>query len=228
MSVAAEEDASVRNLEAQLGYRFQDPGLLARALTHRSGGSEHNERLEFLGDAALGYAVSCLLFDLWPHASERDLTLMRASIVRNDALAAVAQEIDLGRQLRLGQGEKRAGARSRASILADALEAVFGALAQDGGPQACLAAAQRLFGKRLAAFDGTSEQDAKSRLQQFAQARRLALPRYRVERVEGSDHAPRYVVSCRLDELGLNAVAEGGSRRDAEQLAAREVLGVLP
>lgn len=228
MSVATAEEAALRDLETQLGYRFQDPSLLIRALTHRSGGSVHNERLEFLGDAALGYAVSCLLFELWPNASERDLTLMRASIVRNDALAAVAEQIDLGRQLRLGQGEKRAGARRNASILADALEAVFGALTQDGGQQACLAVAQRLFGERLAAFGGTSEQDAKSRLQQFAQARRLPLPRYRVERVEGSDHAPRYVVSCRLDDLGVNAVAAAGSRRDAEQLAALEVLGALP
>ena len=225
--MSAPARAGLDALEAQLGHRFQDRRLLERALTHRSVGRQHNERLEFLGDAALGYAISSFLFKAWPNASERDLTLMRTNLVRNDALAAVAREVGLGRLLRLGFGAARGGGRDNASILADALEAVFGALARDGGAEALLAAARRLFGARLAALGGAPEKDAKTRLQEFVQARRLPLPRYRVERVEGADHAPRYLVRCHLDQLGLDASASAGSRRDAEQLAAQAMLGAL-
>lgn len=212
-------------LEARLGYSFRERGLLRLALTHRSAGAAHNERLEFLGDAALGFAVASLLFETYPHAVARDLSLMRASLVKNDALAAVAREIGLGAGLTLGMGEKRTGARDASSILADAFEAVLGAVLRDGGADALRAVVTRCFGARLLALRGAPSKDAKTRLQELVQARGMPLPDYRVERVEGADHARRFVVRCRVRELDLQAAAAGGSRREAEQRAAEAVLG---
>lgn len=214
-------------LEARLGYSFRERGLLRLALTHRSAGAAHNERLEFLGDAALGYAVASLLFETYPHAVARDLSLMRASLVKNDALAAIAREIGLGAGLTLGMGEKRAGARDASSILADAFEAVLGAVLRDGGADALRAVVTRCFGARLLALRGAPAKDAKTRLQELVQARGMPLPDYQVERVEGADHARRFVVRCRVRELDLQAAAAGGSRREAEQRAAEAVLGRL-
>ena len=214
-------------LEARLGHTFQERALLRRALTHRSAGADHNERLEFLGDAALGCAIAGLLFEAHPGAVARDLSLMRASLVKNDTLAAIAREIDLGAALTLGMGEKRAGAREAPSILADAFEAVLGAVLRDGGADALRAVVSRCFGARLLALRGAPSKDAKTRLQELVQGRGMPLPDYRVERVEGADHARRFVVRCRVGALDLDAAAAGNSRREAEQRAAEAVLGRL-
>lgn len=214
-------------LEARLGYAFRERTLLRLALTHRSGGAEHNERLEFLGDAALGCVVASLLFEAYPQAAARDLSLMRASLVKNDTLAGIAREMDLGAALNLGAGERRTGARGNASILADAFEAVLGAVLRDGGAEALRAVVARCFRARLLALRGTPAKDAKTRLQELAQARGMPLPDYSVEGVEGADHARRFVVRCRLQALGVDAAAAGSSRREAEQRAAEAVLGRL-
>ncbi len=224
MSAGASSGRAMAALEARLGHAFRNRALLARALTHRSGGAGHNERLEFLGDAALGFEIGSQLFDAYPDAAERDLSLMRASLVRNDALAAIAAEIELGAALRLGSGEKRAGARRSASILANALEAVLGAVVRDGGVDALRPVVKRLFGARLAALGGHAPQDAKTKLQELVQARSIPLPDYLVERVEGADHARRFVVRCRVAQLDVDAAAAGNSRREAEQRAADAVL----
>ena len=211
-------------LERALGYAFRDRALLQRALTHRSAGVSHNERLEFLGDAALGYLVGRRLFDAFPDAREEELTLMRADLVRKDALAAVAREIALGEHLLLGSGERRSGVRDRTSVLADALEAVVGAATLDGGAEAGAAVVDALFGARIATFDGAPEKDAKTRLQETLQARGLTLPEYLVESDAGKPHARRYVVRCRVRELDAEATGAASSRREAEQAAARRVL----
>ena len=212
------------SLESALGYAFRDRALLEQALTHRSAGVSHNERLEFLGDAALGYLVGRRLFETFPDAREEELTLMRANLVRKDALAAVAREIALGEHLLLGSGERRSGVRERTSVLADALEAVVGAAALDGGMDAGTAVVDALFGARIEAFDGAPEKDAKTRLQEILQARGLTLPEYLVESDEGKAHARRYVVRCRVRELEVAATGTASSRREAEQAAARCVL----
>lgn len=211
-------------LERALGHAFRDRALLQRALTHRSGGLCHNERLEFLGDAALGYLVGRRLFETFPDAREEELTLMRADLVRKDALAGVAREIGLGEYLLLGSGERRSGVRDRTSVLADALEAVVGAAALDGGAEAGRAVVDALFGARIEAFDGAPEKDAKTRLQEILQARGLTLPEYTVESDEGKAHARRYVVRCRVKELDAEATGAASSRREAEQAAAGRVL----
>lgn len=211
-------------LQSALGYAFRDRSLLERALTHRSAGVCHNERLEFLGDAALGYLVARRLFETFPDAREEELTLMRADLVRKDALAAVARQIALGEHLLLGSGERRSGVRARTSVLADALEAVVGAAALDGGMGAGTAVVDALFGARIEAFDGAPEKDPKTRLQEILQARGLTLPEYMVESDAGKAHARRYVVRCRVRELDAEATGTASSRREAEQAAARRVL----
>ena len=211
-------------LEGALGYAFRDRALLQRALTHRSAGASHNERLEFLGDAMLGYLVARRLFDAFPDAREEDLTLMRAGLVRKHALAEVARDIALGDHLLLGSGERSSGVRDRASVLADALEAVVGAAALDGGIDAGTAIVDTLFGARIAAFDGPPPKDAKTRLQEIVQGRGMALPEYMVEDVGGKAHARRYVVRCCVDALEVAATGTASSRREAEQAAARGVL----
>lgn len=214
-------------LERVIGHTFADPDLLELALTHRSSGTLNNERLEFLGDAALGHVVSELLFRDFPRASESDLTLMRANLVRRSMLAAVARDIDLGTELRLGTGERRSGGHRRDSILADALEALFGAVLLDAGIDALRAVVERLFTVHLRDIDRAISKDAKTLLQEWLQARGLELPQYRVRGQSGDAHAPRFDVVCRVDAFALEAGADGGSRREAEQNAARSVLDEL-
>ena len=211
-------------LEAAIGHTFADRDLLVRALTHRSGGADNYERLEFLGDAVLGYVMARRLFENHPHASEQELTLMRASLVRKETLSEVARDIDIGRNLRLGTGERASALHNRPSALADALEALLGAVAMDGGVEAAATMVDRLFHDRLLDIDSAVLKDAKSELQELAQRRRMALPRYDVIRVEGADHAPRFVVRCSIDALELESTAEGRSRKEAETRAAMDVL----
>ena len=221
-------DPRLRTLEQRLAHRFDEPGLLARALTHRSAGPEHNERLEFLGDAVLALAVSALLFERFAGSDEGDLTRIRAHLVREDSLHRLALQLGLPEMLRLSEGEQRGGGAQRPSILADALEAVIGAVFLDGGYAAAHALVQRLLGELIESTEvqGWSK-DAKTELQEWLQARRIAVPAYRIVATRGQAHAQTFEVECAVATLGLAARGEGRSRRAAEQEAARRVLDQL-
>ncbi len=215
-------------LQLRLGYRFVDAGLLARALTHRSHGADHNERLEFLGDAVLSLAVSSLLFDRFGGSDEGDLTRVRAHLVREDSLHKLALQLELPDVLRLGEGEARGGGAQRASILADALEAVIGAVFLEGGFDAACALVHRLFGEIIQTTDVAGwAKDAKTELQEWLQARRLAVPVYRIAATRGQAHAQTFEVECAVAALNLTHRGEGRSRRTAEQEAARRMLDAL-
>lgn len=201
------------------------PELLARAVTHRSFGSDHNERLEFLGDAVLSLAVSGLLFERFAGSDEGDLTRVRAHLVREDSLHRVALVIGLPDVLRLSEGEARGGGAQRPSILADALEAIIGAVFLDGGFDAARALVQVLFGEVIATTDLESwAKDAKTELQEWLQARRLPVPAYSILATRGQAHAQTFEVECAVPALGLAEKGEGRSRRVAEQEAARRML----
>jgi ribonuclease III len=208
-----------------LGYQPRDRGLFRAALTHRSAAGPNNERLEFLGDAVLNLVVAHLLYRAFPQADEGDLSRLRARVVSREPLAELAARLGLGEVLQLGSGELKTGGFRRQSILADAFEAVCGALFLDGGLAAVEGLLERLLGSRIAALpDPATLKDAKTRLQEYLQARSLALPRYRVEGIEGEPHAQRFRVSCEVPELGRRAHGGGSSRRRAEQDAAEHML----
>ncbi len=217
--------AAIGDLECKLDYVFRQRALLTRALTHRSAGVDNLERLEFLGDAALGFVVARELFASAPDAREERLTLMRASLVKGETLAEVAREIDLGSHLNLGEGERRTGGADRDSILADAIEAVFGAIACDGGIESVAEVARRLLGSRLANVGDGELRDSKTLLQEHLQANGLGLPEYVVVATAGEDHAPVYTVECTAQ--GVRGHGEGRNRREAEKHAASSVLAGL-
>ena len=209
-------DARLTALQNRLGYRFTQPELLTRAVTHRSFGADHNERLEFLGDVVLSLAISDLLFERFAGSDEGDLTRVRAHLVREDTLHKVAVLIGLPEVLRLSEGEARGGGAQRPSILADALEAVIGATYRDGGFEAAQALVQRLFGEVIATTDLDSwSKDAKTELQEWLQARRLPVPAYRIVNTRGQAHAQTFEVECAVPALGLTETGEGRSRRAA-------------
>ncbi len=215
-------------LQNRLGHRFADVDLLARALTHRSAGSDHIERLEFLGDAVLSLAISSLLFERFSGSDEGDLTRVRAHLVREDTLHKVALAYGLPEVLRLSDGEARGGGAQRPSILADALEAVIGATFVDGGFDAARAMVQRMFGDMTVNTDIASwTKDAKTELQEWLQARRLQVPGYRISATRGQAHAQTFEVECSVPALSLTHTGEGRSRRVAEQEAARRMLDAL-
>jgi ribonuclease-3 len=212
-------------LTRQLGVEFTDPGLLALAFTHRSHGAANNERLEYLGDAVLSFVVAELLFRRFPDASEGELSRYRASLVSGESLAAIAAGLGLGEQLRLGEGELKSGGQRRATILADALEAIFGAVYLDQGLEVARTVAARLFGEALAALpDSAALKDPKTRLQEWLQGRGYRLPTYTVLAVSGEPHEQHFRIRCDVEELSLAAEAEGTSRRRAEQEAAQGIL----
>jgi ribonuclease III len=218
-------DARLAALQVRLGHRFADPGLLQRALTHRSFGATHNERLEFLGDAVLNLAVSRLLFDRFGVSDEGDLTRVRAHLVREDSLHRAALMLALPEVLRLSEGEARGGGASRPSILADAMEAIIGAVYLDGGFDAASALVRMLFGEVITSTDADSwRKDAKTELQEWLQARRHAVPSYRIVATRGQAHAQTFEVECAVPALDVAESGEGRSRRIAEQAAAAKVL----
>ena len=219
--------AEIALLEQRLGHSFADPRLLRRALTHSSASADNYERLEFLGDAALGLVIGRLLFKAMPDATEQRLTLMRAHVVSAAALAEVARTLELGRFLVLGVGERRSGGAERPSILADALEAVLGAVLCDGGLNAATKCVRCLFANRLATAQGADLKDPKTRLQEHLQRIGLALPRYEIAAAGGLDHAPVYAVDCVVEALGVCAKGVAGSRREAEKRAAAQALAEL-
>ncbi len=215
-------------LQQRLGYRFTQPDLLRRALTHRSWGAEHNERLEFLGDAVLALAVSGLLYERHGSSDEGDLTRVRAHLVREDSLHRVALGLGVPEVLRMSEGELRGGGAQRPSLLADAVEAVIGAVFLDGGFEAAQALVQRLFGQVIQATEAENwSKDAKTELQEWLQARRMPVPAYRITATRGQAHAQTFEVECAVATLGLAEIGEGKSRRSAEQEAARRLLDAL-
>ena len=216
-------------VERSLGHVFAQPRLCHAALTHRSAGSEHNERLEFLGDSVLNCSVSRMLYEAHPQADEGALSRLRATLVSGETLAQIAADLGLGEHLNLGAGELKTGGFRRASILADALEALLAAIFLDAGFDAAAAAVARIMGMRLAGLPAADTlKDPKTRLQEALQARGLALPVYTLTAVTGDPHAQSFTVGCEVPILGLNAVGEAGSRRRAEQLAAAKLLELLP
>ena len=221
-------DTRLAALQQRIGHRFADASLLICALTHRSFGADHNERLEFLGDAVLSLAISGLLFERFAGSDEGDLTRVRAHLVREDSLHRVAVQLGLPEVLRLGEGEARGGGAQRASILADALEALIGATFRDGGFDAAGAVVEGLFGEVIQTTDVASwSKDAKTELQEWLQARRLPVPTYRISATRGQAHAQTFEVECLVPALNLAEPGEGRSRRVAEQEAARRMLDSL-
>ena len=211
----------------ELAYRFRDPALAQLALTHRSVGRPNNERLEFLGDALLGAIVAEMLYEAHPHASEGELSRLRAQMVNGQALAVVARELQLGDELKLGPGELKSGGFRRDSILADAFEALVAAVYLDAGFAACREVVQGLFRRRVEELPRSSK-DAKTRLQEWLQGRGLPLPQYELVDSRGEDHAKIFEVRCVVDApLPMRAEASGPSRRAAEQDAADVVLARL-
>lgn len=204
-----------------LGYRFNDPALLLRALTHRSLSADHNERLEFLGDSVVNCAVALQLYRKFPELSEGELSRLRASLVSQPSLAAVANAFDFGRYLRLGEGELKSGGSRRPSMLADAVEAVLGATFLDGGYEAAYDMVEVLLGESLATIDPrTTGKDAKTLLQEYLQSCRLPLPHYRVIEIRGEAHEQIFEVECEIEKLNILSRGSGVSRRSAEQDAA--------
>lgn len=221
-------DPRLEALQARLGRRFNDARLLQRALTHRSFGADHNERLEFLGDAVLNLAVSSLLFDRFAGSDEGDLTRVRAHLVREDSLHRVAIQLGLPEALRLSDGEARGGGAQRPSILADAVEALIGATYLDGGFEPAAHLVRQLFGELISSSEADSwSKDAKTELQEWLQARRLPVPTYRIVATRGQAHAQTFEVECAAPALGVAEQGEGRSRRTAEQEAARRLLAKL-
>ncbi|MBL8488096.1 MAG: ribonuclease III [Rhodocyclaceae bacterium] len=214
-------------LERALGHGFQQPELLREALTHRSYGTPNNERLEFLGDGLLNCVVATFLFDRFPGQREGQLSRLRAHLVRQDALHAIAMRLDLGSHLLLGEGELRSGGASRPSILADALEAVLGAVYLDGGFAEVTKVLRDLYAPALADLDPSAGLDPKTALQEVLQGRKLPLPQYVLKSVSGDAHAQQFLVECQVPVLRLAATGHGGSRRAAEQSAAGKVLEQL-
>ncbi|HEY8010141.1 MAG TPA: ribonuclease III [Rudaea sp.] len=214
-------------MSTRLAYTFADNELRERALSHRSVGADNNERLEFFGDALVNLVVTEQIYEKFPKADEGELTRLRARLVSEPALAEVAREIDLGDELRLGPGELKSGGFRRDSILADAFEALIAAVYLDGGWNACRALVRDLFEPRLAQAASGEDKDAKTRLQEWLQARAQPLPSYELVATFGADHAKVFEVECAIADADLRAQGRGSSRRAAEQLAAASALALL-
>jgi ribonuclease-3 len=219
---------TVSSVARLLGHSFSDQQLLRIALTHRSFGSPNNERLEFLGDGILDCAIAAALFHRFPNLPEGDLSRLRANLVNQDALHQLAVSLNIGQALRLGEGELKSGGALRPSILADALEALFGAIYLDAGFPAAQAAIDRLYAPLLAKLKpGEFQKDAKTRLQEWLQGRKKALPRYHLLETTGAAHDQRFEVACEIESPSLRTVGQGSSRRIAEQVAADKALKEL-
>mgnify|MGYP002776397959 CR=1 FL=1 len=212
----------------QLGHSFSDPQILRTALTHRSYGVPNNERLEFLGDGILDCAIAAALFHRFPELPEGDLSRLRANLVNQDALHQLAVSLNISAFLRLGEGELKSGGALRPSILADALEALFGAIYLDAGFLAAQAVIEKLYAPLLDKLKpGEFQKDAKTRLQEWLQGRKKALPRYQLLQATGAAHEQRFEVSCEIESPSLRTVGHGSSRRIAEQVAAEKALKEL-
>ena len=220
--------AKLANLSRCLGYQFKDISLLQTALTHRSASRHHNERLEFLGDSILNHIIAAELFHRFPIAKEGELSRLRSKLVREETLAELAKEFSLGDYLKLGIGELRSGGFTRDSILADAVEAIVGAIYLDNGVEVCRERLLSWFASRLDMLSTVSSgKDAKTRLQEYLQGKRLPLPEYSVKDVQGKSHSQIFHVECRVAGLPYVAKSSGRNRRKAEQEAANKLIKLL-
>lgn len=216
---------AIASLLVKLEYSFSDSSLLDEALTHRSYGADNNERLEFLGDGILNFVIADQLFKAYPEVQEGDLSRLRATLVNKESLAEIANHLKLGDVIQLGSGELKSGGFRRPSILADAVESIFGAVYCDGGFEPCRALIIRLYSERLASkTDLQSLKDPKTQLQELVQSRRFALPEYQVTRITGQAHAQMFHVNCSVQEMHIEVSGEGKSRRKAEQVAAEKAI----
>jgi ribonuclease-3 len=216
-------------LGKKFGHVFRQPQLLQRALTHRSYSPEHNERMEFLGDSVLGCVIAKYLYSNYPQLSEGELSRLRSSLVREETLALLAQQLDLGSHLRLGEGELKSGGFRRPSILADALEALFGAVLLDSGFSEAEQAVLNLYVPYLQTIDvQTQGKDAKTLLQEYLQGKRLPLPTYTIIAMQGEAHEQSFHVECAIPRLKITTRGSGTSRRNAEQQAAQAAWQQLP
>jgi ribonuclease-3 len=221
-------EKAARWLKKSLEYEFRDTELLRQALTHRSAPGSNNERLEYLGDAVLDTVVSEIIYRQKPDADEGSLSRLRSFLVKDSALADLATELGIGRYIIFGPGEKKTGGHRRESILADALEALFGAVYLDAGFDAAKSIICNAYGERLRALpDAVDLRDPKTALQEFLQARQLPLPEYQMEQISGKAHQQTFVISCTVSGAGSRSTGSGGSRRDAEQQAAERMLAML-
>lgn len=215
-------------VSGSIGYRFRDPGLLRRALTHRSYGADHNERLEYLGDSIVNCTIALELYERFPALSEGELSRLRANLVNQQSLLGIAQHMGIGDHLLLGEGEIKSGGAQRPSILADSVEAILGAVMLDGGFTAAQGVVRRLFAGSLAAINpNVSGKDAKTMLQEFTQGRGIALPVYTLLGTQGHAHAQIFQVQCAIDELKIRTEGQGASRRAAEQDAAGKACALV-
>lgn len=216
------------SLIKKINYQFNDPNLLKVALTHRSKGGEHNERLEFLGDAVVNFIVAEILYHHFPKATEGELSRYRASLVNRDALAEMAKEFELGKYLFLGPGELRSGGSNRQSILSCAMESLIGAIYLDGGFQTIQEKITQWYQKSIQSLASVSEhKDPKTLLQEYLQGKRVALPIYNVDVVSGEAHQQLFTVSCEVHGVSEKTYGKGTSRRKAEQEAAQHMLRKL-
>ena len=216
---------AINNLLKKLEYSFNDIELLNEALTHRSYAAKNNERLEFLGDGILNFVIAHELFKQYPDVQEGDLSRLRANLVNKESLAVIAKQIELGDVIRLGSGELKSGGFRRPSILADAVESIFGAVYCDGGFEPCRELIVRLYANRLSSpTDLQSLKDPKTQLQELLQSRRFALPDYQVTNVTGQAHAQIFHVRCNIKPMNIDVSGEGKSRRKAEQVAAEKAI----
>jgi ribonuclease-3 len=223
-----ERRQALERLAEKLGHAFRDPELLVRALTHRSAPGASNERLEFLGDGLINCVVGQLLYERHPQAAEGDLTYVRASLVRQESLARLAEGLQLGELLALGSAELKSGVFRRESVLADALEAVLGAVFVDGGFAAARAACERLFGAAVSeAPEAARVKDAKTRLQEHLQGHGRPVPAYDIHAAEGPSHRQSFTVVCRLPDSSDQTEGRGSSRKAAEQEAAQKMLALI-
>ncbi|GHE21926.1 ribonuclease III [Halomonas urumqiensis] len=219
---------SLNAFSRRLGHAFSDPDLLELAMTHRSFGGQNNERLEFLGDSIVNFVIAEALFQRFPEAREGQLSRLRARLVKGQTLAELAREMAFGEHLRLGSGEMKSGGHRRDSILADAVEAVIGAIYLDAGMQTVRARVLSWYAERLEAISlQDTQKDPKTRLQEFLQSRQAPLPRYEVVNVDGEAHAQTFRVECHVELLAGHTTGVGPSRRHAEQQAAEQALAQL-
>lgn len=215
-------------LSEKIGHEFQKKSLLKDALRHRSARGANNERLEFLGDSILNFVITSALYKKYPRVKEGELSRLRANLVRGETLAELAQEFDLSRYIELGASELRAGGASRKSILADAVEAIIGAIYLDSGIAACEQCILAWYSDRLSQrINWQAQKDAKSRLQEYLQAHQLALPEYPIAKIEGKGHQQVFYVYCKIEGIETVTCGSGSNRRAAEQKAAEELLTIL-
>jgi ribonuclease III len=216
---------AIENLIGRLGYQFKNPALLAQALTHRSFSGNNNERLEFLGDSVLNFIIAHQLYLRFPRLPEGDLSRLRAQLVKESTLSEIAFSLNIGDALKLGEGELKSAGWRRPSILADALEAIIGAVYSDGGFSAAESLVLNLYADKLASIDPKMiDKDAKSQLQEYLQGKKMELPEYGVVLIEGEAHAQTFKIECVIEKLNITTVGEGTSRRIAEQQAAQLAL----